>query len=152
MKRATVEDYLEKGMHGPKETKPEERKKFLGTLRERVIVALTKSQVMEPGVYPEIIQSMKEHPSALLLLNGELDYSFLAEYIQEARKQNISFSIVKNKEVRTNIGLVLAYPYAIDKENIYVSKKSSKKAPSQPKKKKRFFLSLLKKWFERSKS
>ncbi|MBM7713733.1 uncharacterized protein YueI [Bacillus thermophilus] len=148
MKRATVEDYLEKGMYGPKDTKPEERKKFLGTLRERVIVALTKSQVMEPGVYPELIQCMKEHPSAILLLNGELNYSFLSDYVKAARAQNISYSIVSNKEFRTNIGLVLAYPYAIDKEHIYIAKKS-KEALKQPKKKKRFFLSLIKKWLRR---
>lgn len=149
MKRATVEDYLEKGMYGPKETKPEERRKFLGTLRERVIIALTKSQVMEPGVYEEVTQSMQEHPSSLLLLNGELDYSFLADYIKAAHKQNISFSIVRNKEFRTNIGLVLAYPYAVDKENIYISKKS-KEAPIQQKKK--FSLSAIKKWFRRRRS
>jgi uncharacterized protein YueI len=151
MKRAQVEDYLEKGMHGPKETKPEERRKFLGTLRERVIAVLTKSQVMEPGIYPEIRDLMKKHPNAKILLNGELDYSFLAGYIKAAREQNIPFSIVGNKGSRTDIGLVLASPAAINMENIFISKRKSLKKQKSSKKK-RFSLSAIKKWFAKKKS
>src|SRR5690606_20146736 len=106
-------------MYGVKEIKPDERRKFLGTIRERIVVALTKSQVMEKGVYPEVIQLMKEHPKAVLLLNGDLDYSYLSDYIHKARAKQIQFSIVANKNNDTNIGLVLTYDYAIDKDDIY---------------------------------
>ena len=44
---SNVEDYLKQGMYGPKETNPDERRKYLGTLRERIEMALTKAQVME---------------------------------------------------------------------------------------------------------
>ncbi|WP_316252510.1 DUF1694 domain-containing protein [Bacillus aquiflavi] len=47
MVKPTVDDYLQKGIYGQKEIKPDERRKFLGTLRERVIVALKQSQVRE---------------------------------------------------------------------------------------------------------
>lgn len=124
MKSPNVDDYLQQGIYGAKQIKPDERRKFLGTIRERIIVALTKSQVMERGVYPEVVKLMEENPDASLLLNGDLDYSHLSEYIHCARDKKISFSIVTNQESKTDIGLVLTYSYAIDKEEIYIKKKS----------------------------
>ncbi len=141
MGNSNVDEYLQKGMYGVKETKPDERRKFLGTIRERVVVALTRSQVMEQGVYPEVEQLMSQHPKATLYLNGELDYSFISDYIQSARAKNIPFSIVTNKDHRTSIGLVFAYDYAINKEEIYIKRK--KPAQVTVKKKKRNIISRL---------
>ncbi|MCJ7839383.1 YueI family protein [Lederbergia sp. NSJ-179] len=148
MDRSNIDDYLEKGMYGEKQTKPEERKKFLGTLRERIVVALTKGQVMEKGTYPEVVQLMKEHPEATLLLNGDLDYTYLSDYIAMATKNHLSFSIVTNRTHVTDIGLVLTYDYAIDKEDIYISPK--KEQPIQPPlKKKKGILSGIKGFFKK---
>ncbi|VEF47872.1 cytoplasmic protein [Bacillus freudenreichii] len=150
LKRANLEDYLEKGMYGPKQTKIEERKKFLGTIRERIIVALTKSQVMEPGLYPEVEKLMNEHPKSVLLLNGELGYSYLSDYIKKARQKKIPFSIVRDKDHYTDIGLVLTYHHAIDKKNIYINKEPQKfTAMPKKKKKKRAPFSLFKRIFKR---
>ncbi|MCJ8006759.1 YueI family protein [Lederbergia wuyishanensis] len=142
MKSPNVDDYLQKGMYGVKEIKPEERRKFLGTIRERIVVALTKSQVMEKGVYPEVIQLMKEHPQATLLLNGDLDYTYLSDYIHKARLNHMQFSIVANKNYDTNIGLVLTYDHAIDKEEIYIQK-SKEKIVTISKKKRKLLARLL---------
>ncbi len=151
MKRANIEDYLEKGMYGTKQTKLEERKKFLGTIRERIVVALTKSQIMEPGIYPEVEKMMNEHPKTTLLLNGELGYSFLSDYIQKARQKKIPFSIVKDKDHYTDIGLVLTYQHAIDKKDIYIKKRPPKMPESQKKaKSKKAPLSFIKRLFKRN--
>lgn len=147
MKRANLEDYLEKGMYGPKQTKLKERKKFLGTIRERIVVALTKNQIMEPGVYPEVEMLMNEHPKTILLLNGELSYSYLSKYIKKARQNKIPFSIVRDKDHCTDIGLVLAYQHAIDKDDIFIKKKSTQK-PHLKKNKKAPF-SFIKRMFKR---
>ncbi len=45
MSDKTVDLYLQQGMYGPLQTKPDERHLFLGSPRERVIIALTKGQV-----------------------------------------------------------------------------------------------------------
>ncbi len=129
-------------MYGEKQIKPEERKKYLGTLRERIVVALTKGQVMEQGTYPEVVQLMKENPQATLLLNGDLDYSYLSDYIVIARKNQIAFSIINNHTSVTNIGLVLTYNHAIDKEEIFVSKKKEQLMQPPAKEKKGIFSGL----------
>ncbi|MFC8573045.1 DUF1694 domain-containing protein, partial [Heyndrickxia sporothermodurans] len=46
-------------------------------------------------------------------------------YIQLAKKHNNSYSIVTNNDSNTPIGLVLALDYAINKENIYITKASN---------------------------
>lgn len=121
MAKLSVDDYLEQGIYGKKEFKPGERKKFLGTFRERVIVALYQSQMYEKQVKPEIVSLFKKHNSAILLLNGHIDYSHLVKYIKTANQYNISYKVVMNKEYNSELGLVFAESYAIDKENIYLT-------------------------------
>ena len=98
-------------------------------------------------MYPEVEQLMKEHPNATLYLNGELDYSFISDIIHRARASNIPFSIVTNKEHRTTIGLVFAYDYAINKEEIYIKKNNPVKVEAN--KKKRSFFSRFVRFLKR---
>ena len=124
MSRLKVEDYLEQGIYGPKEIKPGERREFLGTLRERVVIVLKKSQVFETNVYPEIEQMMKQYPRSNLFLNGQMDYQYLGKYIKLAMSHNIPYKIVLNKDHNSDLGLVLAENNAINKEEIYIEKQN----------------------------
>ncbi|MCA0150189.1 YueI family protein [Rossellomorea vietnamensis] len=149
LSKPTIDDYLENGIYGQKQTKPDERRKFLGTLRERIVIALTQSQVREKGIYKEVQDQLKKHPDAKLLLNGNMSYTFLSKYIKLADTYHVSFSMVTNKEIETDIGLVLAYDHAIDQEEIFVQKKSEKvmEAKAKPKPKKSLFSSIKNKLF-----
>jgi uncharacterized protein YueI len=143
--RDNVEEYLQTGMYGPKEIKPEERKRFLGTLRERIVVALTQQQVRGETVMTELERIMKENSKAHLYLNGQIEYSVLSKYIKVANKINIPFTMVNNQDVETDIGLVLAYDYAIDKEEIFLKDKPQLSAEN--KNQETGFLKKLKKLF-----
>ena len=147
LSKPTIDDYLENGIYGQKQTKPDERRKFLGTLRERIVIALTQSQVREKGIYKEVQDRLKKHPDAKLLLNGNMSYTFLSKYIKLADTYHVSFSMVTNKEIETDIGLVLAYDHAIDQEEIYVQKKSEKVMEAKSKPKKSLFSSIKNKLF-----
>ncbi len=122
-----VEEYLQQGMYGAKEINPDEKREFLGTFRERIVIALTQNQVREKTIYPQVLENMKKHPKTRLLLNGELQYSYLSKYIKEANRLNIPFTIETNKDHHTEIGLVLAYDHAVNIEDIYVTDKQLKK-------------------------
>ncbi|MCA1037195.1 MULTISPECIES: YueI family protein [Bacillaceae] len=142
-----VDDYVKQGMYGQKQTKPDERRKFLGTIRERVVIALTQPQVRREGTHREVEAALKENPSAHLYLNGNMNYSYLSKYIKLASKFGVEYTIVTNKEHNTEIGLVLAYDHAIDKEEIYISSdKAGKEAPE--KKAKKGVAGFLKKFFK----
>lgn len=120
MSDQSMDQYLQQGMYGPRETKPDERRLFLGSLRERVIIALTKGQVLRPQAYREVIDALGSKADGTLLLNGEIDYSHLSPYIKESNKQGVSFSIVSDQQSDTPLGLVLAAREAVEKESIYV--------------------------------
>ncbi|WP_338450868.1 YueI family protein [Niallia oryzisoli] len=145
MAKPDIEEYLQQGIHGAKETNPDERRKYLGTLRERIEVALTQAQVMEDEIYSDVEKEMKEHPQTHLYLNGHIDYSFLSKYIQKANQNHIEFTIVTNKEHNTDIGLILAHSDAVNKENIFVTRKLF--VPEQ-KEEKKGVLSFFKKLME----
>ncbi|MEH7334079.1 YueI family protein [Neobacillus drentensis] len=134
MKKQTVEEVLQQGIHGPMETKPDERRKYLGTLRERIIVALLKNQVAETKVYPQIERYMKENPRAHLFLNGSMSYENLSKYVKIATKNKIEHTIVTNKGHDTEFGLILAMNYAIDKEEILITKNVPINQPAKKKK------------------
>jgi uncharacterized protein YueI len=142
---SNVEDYLKQGMYGPKETNPDERRQFLGTLRERIEVALTQAQVMEKVVYKEVDQAMKDHPKLHLRLNGQIDYRFLSKYTKLANQNQIKFTIINNKDHQTDIGLVLAHEDAVNKEDIFISKPKVELEPKQQSKKKKGLFSLFRK-------
>ncbi|WP_066249798.1 YueI family protein [Neobacillus drentensis] len=145
MKKTTVDEVLQQGIYGPLETKPDERRKFLGTLRERIVVALTKSQVAETSVYPQVEKQMKERPQSHLFLNGNMSYENLSKYVKLATKYKIEHTLVTNKEHDSDIGLVLAMDHAIDKEDIYITNKEPAPLQQEVKKSKGFFAKIFKK-------
>jgi uncharacterized protein YueI len=147
MEREKLDEILQQGMYGPKEIKPEERKRFLGTLRERIVIALTQAQVREKGIYPEIEKAIKENPKAHLFLNGQMEYEAVSKYSKIASKFNMPFTMVNNQGVETDIGLVLAYNYAVDKEDIFIKKAIKINTAQKTVKNVSFFNKLKKKLF-----
>jgi uncharacterized protein YueI len=142
LKKPNVEDVLQQGIYGPLETKPDERRQFLGTLRERIIIALKRSQVNENSIYPQVEQEMKTNPQAHLFLNGNMDYMKLSKYVKLAAKYKLEHTIVTNKEHDTDIGLIIAMDYAIDKDEIYLTTKPS--IQTEEKKSKGLFAKIFK--------
>jgi uncharacterized protein YueI len=120
VERNKVDEILQQGIYGPKEIKPEERKRFLGTLRERIVVALTQAQVRDNSVNAELEKIMKENTKAHLYLNGQIEYETLSKFLKIARKMGMQFTIVNNQDVETDIGLVVAYDHAVDKGEIFI--------------------------------
>lgn len=135
----SLDDYIQQGIYGEKQTKPDERRKFLGTLRERIVIALTQSQIREAGIYPQVEEALKKNSKAHLFLNGNMNYSELSKYTKIASKYKVAYTIVTNKDYNSDIGLALAYDYAIDKEEIFVKTKNIKGHKAKNKDKKGLF-------------
>ena len=137
MSKKTVDDYLQEGIHGAKEIKPEERREFLGSLRERVVVALGQKTVFENKVPPAFDDILKNNTGAVLYLNGHIDYTYLSKYVKLAESRKVQFKIVLNKDYNSPHGAVLAYGYAINKEDISlpdltITKNTEKKNEKEP--------------------
>ncbi|MBC2017152.1 YueI family protein [Listeria seeligeri] len=126
-----IDDYLEKGMYGAKEINPAEKKKYLGTYRERVLVALTKEEVLSQQFLPELEKAILQIPDSKLLLNGLLHYNSMRPYIKLAEKCKHEFSIVSRLEGETDLYLVLACQKAINKEDIHLYKEETPEETEQ---------------------
>ena len=115
-----VNEFLMDGIYGTRLPKQEERNKYLGTLRERIVLALTIGQVMTDKGLKALKEEMLQHPNAKLIFNGAVANKFLTEEKQLAEKHHIPYTVMMNDEVETHIGAVLAYDDAIDKEDIFI--------------------------------
>ncbi|MFA9559385.1 YueI family protein [Evansella sp. AB-rgal1] len=114
MSQKKLEEVLQRGIYGTPEILPEERKLFLGTISERIYLALTNSQVIKRGLYEEAAQLMKEYKSNIhLFVNGYLNYPTYSNYVQLANQNSVPFTIVSDGH-ETPIGIVLASTKALD--------------------------------------
>ncbi|MEN2768834.1 YueI family protein [Ornithinibacillus xuwenensis] len=120
MSKKNVEDYLTEGIYGTRLPKQEERDYFLGTLRERIVLALTIGQIMTDKGLDYLEETMKNHRKATLLFNGKIASRFLKAEKELANKYSIPYTVITNEHVETDIGAVLTYDYAIDKEQIFL--------------------------------
>ncbi|MBC2176894.1 YueI family protein [Listeria booriae] len=116
----SIDDYIDRGIHGAKEINPAERKKYLGTFRERIEIQMSKQEVFEKYCTKELEQEMKDHPKAKLLLNGSISYEILRAYIMLAEKHKLPFSIVAREDDDTPVGLVLTEDHEINREDTHL--------------------------------
>lgn len=117
MKNA-LHQILVRGIHGSPETLPEERALFLSTISERIHLALTNKQVIHKGMYQEAIELFRTKKELHLYINGDLSYNLYSNYIKEATKFQVPFTVV-NDGHDTPIGLVIASQFAIREEKGY---------------------------------
>jgi uncharacterized protein YueI len=143
-----IDDYLNEGIYGVKETKAGERKEFLGTLRERTIFALTEGEVVQQKGVNQLTDAMKQYPDASLRLSGEVSTRFFKPYKKAAADSNIMYTSVTNQDVDADLALVLHVDYAINKNDIYLHIEESNTA-EQAEETEHSFTSMLKNIFKR---
>lgn len=147
-----VNDYLEKGLYGSPQIKPEERKKYLGTYRERVFLAITLTEITESDTLSLFKKELAEHPGQLILLNSLLSATVQQTYMQLAQKTNTPFKIINTEQDKTctDIGIVYSADSAIDIADItlnHLRTPADKQTPAPTKK-----LSWLQKIFKNKKA
>src|SRR5699024_245736 len=145
MSKKNVEDYLTEGIYGLNRPKEAERHYFLGTLRERIVLALTIGQVMTDSGINKLEDAMKNHRDSKLLINGHISYRFLKAEKNLANKYNIPYTVISNEEYETDIGAVLTYDYAIDYGNIFIEDEDIMEDKKQERSTSIF--SVIKDWF-----
>lgn len=140
-----VNDYLTEGMYGVRRPKEAEREQYLGTLRERIVIVLTKGQVMTDNSLIELEEAIKAYPDAKLLINGNIAYRFYKKEKDIADKYNIPYTVITNEKNDTDIGAVLTCDYAIDREDISIQHDAKTEEPKHDEK--TSFFTKIKNWF-----
>ena len=117
-RKSRLEQALSIGSNRVPELKKEEKMLFLGEFRERVIRKLTKNQVANPSVFPEIKEALKDKRTLRMLINGDLSFKFTDKYIKLAKEVGKPFTTIHDSELKGDTGLVVISDQAIDNENI----------------------------------
>lgn len=124
--KTELEKYAEKGLHGDFEFKKGERSRFLGEYRERVIKALTAEQVEEPGVYPQIMEALRDPRASKLIIRRDIDMDRARDYIKLANERNVAFKRVDAPSLKGDIGLVVVSSRAVDEPDILIPQREER--------------------------
>ena len=108
-KKSRLEQALTMGVDRVPELKKEEKMLFLG---------LSKKQVANPLIFPEIKEALKDKRTIKMLINGDLSFKFTDKYIKLAKEVGKPFTTIHNSELKGDTGLVVISDQAIDIKNI----------------------------------
>lgn len=134
MSKKDVQDYLDKGMYGTPQIKPEEQRKYLGTFRERIFFAMTIQEMRDKKNLAYFKKELQANPNQQLLINAAVGFSIQNEYMIVAQQQRSNFKIVDtdNQSHPEAIGLVYATDYAVNCEVISISEKYGEQKLTAP--------------------
>lgn len=94
-----------------------EKSFFLGEYKERVIAGLNKLQIIEDDVYPEILESIKDHRAFILKMSREVPLNKLKPYIREAEKVKLRYELIDGISYSGDVGLIVAAKDALEIQN-----------------------------------
>ena len=112
--KSRLEKQVEQGLYGKPELKKEEKNRFLGEFKERVIRYLKRQQVEEPGVYPQVLVAIQDSRAKKLILDRQIDETRARDYIALARENDLDFKRVSSPDFEGEVGLVVVSDQAVD--------------------------------------
>lgn len=119
--KSELERTLQAGIQGAPELKGEEKARYLGEFRERVLRILTKRQAGESQIYPEIEAALKDPRASVLVINGDLHDNVLRKYKKLAEASGVPVTSRRAAEYAGDTGLLVAASHAVDVEQIEVA-------------------------------
>ena len=84
------------------QTKPDERRRFLGSLRERCLIRMDNTEVQNHELTNLFLKHLADFKNYTILINGNInDDGFLGDVEAGCSKLNIPFTMVNNETAKT---------------------------------------------------
>ena len=98
-----MQEHLNSAIYGPPQTKPDERRAYMGSLRERVALQVTNQALADPKRQAQVQPLLKDfHAHGYkALLNGKLDNAITGPYMKMLTDANVPFTLVANETAQT---------------------------------------------------
>lgn len=133
------------------QTKPDERRRYLGSLRERVYVRMNNTEVKDPELTSLFLKHIDDFKGYTILINGDItDDGFLGEVVAACNKKNIPFTLVNNETAKTgpeDSAVLVVSKNAINRQRIEITQVYAPEMPKTelkaPEKKESFWHKLL---------
>lgn len=123
-KKDSIKQTLLVGIHGMPEFKHDEKIYYLGEFKENVLRVLSKQQVSEAGIYPEILQALDDERGKKMIIDGSIDILFTEKYKKLASRVNKPYTVRNNPEFKGTTGLLVVSDDAVDRLEITVKERS----------------------------
>lgn len=112
-----LERTIEFALRGAPELKLEEKRKWLGEFRERIILGLTPEQVQKIEAIQVVREGLRDPMAEMLIVNNNIPMKITAKYMQLAKEMNKEYKSVAT-EHQEAMGLVVASRRAVDREEV----------------------------------
>ncbi len=115
--KTELEKTVEYAIWGPPQIKADEKRKWLGEFRERVILGLTMEQSYLEEALDCVEDALKHDMAELIIVNQNILMETMAEYMKLAKDTGKRFKSVAtdNKEA---MGVVIASSEAVEIDNV----------------------------------
>ncbi|KAA8324409.1 DUF1694 domain-containing protein [Leuconostoc carnosum] len=110
--------------NGTPKINPDEQSRYLGTFRERVIVAVKVSQLGNSDIQSAFAASLKSHSIGKVLIDQNLAANYFTTYVGLATQSKHPFTLLsdttKHHHQDDPIAVLLAANTAVNVDNIYL--------------------------------
>ncbi|KRL84516.1 YueI family protein [Lacticaseibacillus pantheris] len=135
-----MQDHLNNAMYGPRQTNPDERRHYLGSLRERVLLRVDNSNMAQATTLPALRTQLpplvgEDHHA---LINGKLDVTVTGPVMKLLGDIDMPLTMVNDATAQTADdapGLLVVSDHAVNRDDISLHLTATTNADAPQKKK-----------------
>jgi len=117
--KSELEKTIEYAIAGVPQIKADEKRKWLGEFRERVILGLTIEQAYKREAESYVKDAVKDNMAEIIIVNQKIPMEVMSKYMKLAKDTEKEFkTICANNE--NAMGIVVASRQAVQRENVEV--------------------------------
>lgn len=122
----SLNDRLEKSASGvTPQTKPDERRRFLGSLRERIYLRMTVAQTDDPHLQQIFLDHMADYKPYSILINGKMPQTkFISTVMRTCSQDDIKFTLINDQTAKNEpdaTGILVVAKEAINRYRIEIN-------------------------------
>ncbi len=117
-KKNNLEKTIAVGIHGTPQLKENERRRFLGFFRERVVEAVTFRQISTKQGAEAIARALKHGQANELVVHGDARSAAMPA-IKLARQYGVDFTVTTNPKFVGPVAVVVVAKTSVDAERVF---------------------------------
>lgn len=111
---------LQFGIHGTPELKREEKQRYLGEFRERVVAAIRYDQAGSMEILKQVERLLQQSRVSIVKIHVNLAYETAKKYQDLARRFGKHHTLISGPEYEQEYAVILASDTAVEKEDIHI--------------------------------
>jgi uncharacterized protein YueI len=118
-----VNDRLTNAMYGSPQTLPDQRRRFLGSLRERTVLAIRVKDLQNSRTFDLFSRHLDDFTDRSALVNGKIDHQLMGPYLKLLAQKGFPFTLVNKPETpddSDSYALLIVSREAVDQETINI--------------------------------